>query len=53
MRERGNDVPTGFSLMMLSVLVFASAIAIAVTEVVVKNLRRNEILGNVLMVSSV
>jgi hypothetical protein len=35
--------------MMFSVLVFASAIA--VTEVVVKNLRRNEILGNVVMVS--
>ncbi len=41
------DVPTAFSSMICSALVFAAAMLAGVTEVEVKNRRRNEMLGNV------
>ena len=41
------DVPTAFSSMICSALVFAAAMFAGVTEVEMKNRRRNEMLGNV------
>ena len=42
------DVPTAFSSMICSALVFAAAMFAGVTEVEVKNRRRKEMVGNVL-----
>ena len=41
------DVPTAFSSMICSALVFAAAMFAGLTEVEVKNRRRKEMVGNV------
>jgi hypothetical protein len=44
------DVPTAFSSMICSALVFAAVMFAGVTEVEVKNRRRKEMVGNVFRV---
>lgn len=51
-RTKGSSgyVPTGYSSMMLCALVFAADMAAGLTEVQVKNRRRNEMVGNCMRV---
>ena len=47
------DLPTAFSSMMAWACVFAADMVAGLTEVVLKNLRRNEMLGNCSLASMI